>query len=351
MYAVRLILEELRLGRRAIMTNVPLHIGRLNEYVQSEYPRNECNVVGRVHLMTEEQTGEFWRYRPRWTQAACLTKDQWRSGLKPSFAGIEDSGVMYVIDEIHNFFGARQWAETGQDALYYLSQHRKLGDDVVCITQSVQNVDTQFRRVAQDYTYLKNLSKVKLGIMRMPSLFVRRTYPEPITGGNTTMECLETGTFRLDVRGLGTLYDTAAGVGIHGRAADVGERKKGMNWIVAAVLVSVVIGALFMTVPKMLAGAFSQTGIIASNEIGRRGTNAPVPALAVPVASGGVVKPAASVGALPGPSGVTNRVWWVGRGWPDAYFLSDGRTIRQRDIRAVSSRQLVLLSGGVLEWR
>ena len=94
---------------------------------------------------------------------------------------------------------------------------------MVCITQSVNNVDKQFRSVAQDYTYLRNLSKQRAGFFRLPALFVRSTYAQPATPASAPME---SGTFRLDVSGLAACYDTAKGVGIHGRAgADTNERK------------------------------------------------------------------------------------------------------------------------------
>ena len=150
-----------------------------------------------------------------------------------------DAGVFYVLDEVHIAFNSRAWADTGAEVLYYLSQHRKLGDDVICITQAIANVDKQFRSVAQDYTYIKNLSKQRIGLFRLPALFWRHTYSQPATD---TSKPMESGTFKLDVAGVASLYDTAKGVGIHGRAgADTNARKKGLSWVWFAVGLPIVL--------------------------------------------------------------------------------------------------------------
>jgi len=196
MYAVRMMLDELVHGSRPIITNVALNLGRLNEYLQKEYPLKNIDIFARVRLMDDDMTGKFWTYRPKgrdeWVRIPTLSKEEWSSGKKPQYAGIEDAGVMYVIDECHNFFNSRAWTETGRDVLFYLSQHRKLGDTVVWITQAVMNVDKQFRSVTQDYTYLRNLTKEKMGLFRLPAMFVRKTYGSPATD---IVQPMETGTF------------------------------------------------------------------------------------------------------------------------------------------------------------
>src|SRR6185312_8897230 len=175
MYSVRLILDELLYGSRVVITNVPLNLPRLNEYLQQEYPHKSIDLFERIRMLDEDMTAHFWTYRPKgrdeWLRIRELSKQEWQEGRKPSYAEVTDKGVMYVIDECHNFFNARAWAETGRDVLFYLSQHRHLGDTVVWITQAVMNVDKQFRSVTQDYTYIRNLSKEKMGLFRLPSRF------------------------------------------------------------------------------------------------------------------------------------------------------------------------------------
>jgi len=183
-----------------------------------------------------------------------LGKVDWLRGEKPSYAGVRIWGVYYAIDEVNNFFNSRAWMETGRDVLYYLSQHRKLGDTVICITQAVENVDKQFRSVTQDFTYLRNLSKETFGKFKMPSIFVRKTFGSPPSEHSQPME---TGTFRLDVTGIAACYDTAQGVGIHGRNADIGAKKKGIPiWILLLGIPAIII-AIYGSVPKLGAMFFA----------------------------------------------------------------------------------------------
>ncbi|WP_174834715.1 zonular occludens toxin domain-containing protein [Staphylococcus aureus] len=270
LYAVKLIVDELAYGRRPVYTNVSLKLGELNEYMQKEHPKLyealhekyllddditgwRGSVLGRVRLLNEEETAIFYSIRPG-NPIIEHGDSVWRNGKKPQYGHIKDSGVFYVIDEVHNYFNARAWAETGRDVLFYLSQHRKLGDTVICVTQAVANVDKQFRSVTQDFTVVRNLKKETFGVFAMPGVFMRKTYGSVPNELSTPME---SGTFKLDVKGLASVYDTAAGVGIHGRGADSGEKRRGIHWAYAAAAVVLVVVCAFVFLPKAVAGFFS----------------------------------------------------------------------------------------------
>lgn len=277
LYSVRLIIEELVHGSRTVITNVPLLLPRLNEFLQEKYPKEFekyfCNnghaegklvahqvrkfqfqslhITDRVILLTEDDLPKFFTFRPNAVRLASVTNAEWKTGKRPDFSVVKDGGVLYVLDEVHIAFNARAWAETGHEVLYYLSQHRKLGDDVICITQAIGNVDKQFRSVAQDFTYIKNLSKQKAGWFRLPAIFTRNTYAQPATDNSKPME---TGSFTMDVSGIASCYDTAKGVGIHGRAgADTKSRKKGIHWLWFVICVPVLVWVLFQYLPLFIA--------------------------------------------------------------------------------------------------
>jgi len=256
MYSVKLIMDELLYGSRVVITNVGLNLESINEYIQREYPTKSVNLFERLILIDEDAMGQFFTVRPPGSIGPkLLTKQQWTEGKNPDYSGITDKGVMYVLDEIHIKFNARAWMNTGQDVLYYLSQHRKLGDTVVWITQAINNVDKQFRSVTQDYTFIRNLAKERMSHFSLPSIFTRQTYTTPPTDNSTPME---TGSFRMNVKGLASLYDTAKGVGIHGQAgADTGEKKKGLPWWVGVGIVVIIAIACFAFIPKIVAKIFS----------------------------------------------------------------------------------------------
>jgi len=269
LYALKLIIEELLYGTRPIYTNVPIHAGRLSEYLQQKYPNKTVDLLARLVILDDEtQTPKFWTVRPGNPSIPVLTAGDWSAGRKPVYGEIQDHGVFYAIDEIHNFFNARAWQETGRDVLFYLSQHRKLGDTVICITQAIGNVDKQFRSVTQDFTYLRNLNKERMGLFRLPSVFVRRTYGSPATDN---AEAMESGTFTLDVSGIASCYNTAQGVSIHGKGADLKEKKTGLNIWVFIIGLPALIALVTFGAPKLIAKYFSADKNVAQiNEENKR---------------------------------------------------------------------------------
>jgi len=257
LYAVKLIVEELVNGTRPVITNLPLNLPVLNEYLQKKWPDKSINLFERVRILTEAETKEFWVHRPG-CRINRPTKEEWASGKFPDYTGVVDQGIFWVIDELHVSFGARQWMETGRDCMFYLSQHGHLGDTFIGVTQAIGNVDKQFRSVTQDFTYIRNFSKEKYGVFRMPPVFMRRTYVEPPTSNSVAME---TGTFRLDVSGLASCYSTVAGVGIHDRGgADKSERRKGLPWWVAIGCAVLIAWLMFGWAPGFVARWFNLVG-------------------------------------------------------------------------------------------
>jgi len=335
LYGVKLLISELVLSRRHIVTNLALKLPELEEYLNREYPAviervYWVHLQDRITILSESDLKIFFTYRAGGVRIADLTNEQWAKGERPDYSVVKDSGVAYFLDEVHLGFNARAWAQTGHQVIYYLSQHRKLGDDVICITQHVGNVDKQFRSVAQDFSYIRNLKKEKLGLFRLPGVFLRRTYGEPAT---STSQAMETGSFRMDVRGIASCYDTAKGVGIHGRAgADIAERVKGLHWGWFVVGIPVLLLCLFKWCPNMLARVFvpaaaavSQTQRVNAEvkaSTGKAVSVAPVPGIAQLPATVLVETNMPAVIYLTGLSFLNGR-WFV--------TLSDGRVFKTGD--------------------
>lgn len=353
LYSVRMIVDELVCGDRCVITNVPLLLPQLNEFLQRQYPRafqkrftgeTIRHISDRVMLIDEDDLPKFFTFRPDGVRLDSVSNQEWKSGKRPDFSIVKDGGVLYVLDEVHVAFNARAWADTGHEVLYYLSQHRKLGDDVICITQSINNVDKQFRSVAQDYTYIKNLAKQRVGLFRLPGIFTRNTYLQPATD---TSKPVETGTFTLDVTGLASCYDTARGVGIHGRGgADTKERKTGLHWawlIVAGILLWVTLTKL----PEIIAWATDP------HTKKTPPARLAVPAAPVPVNPAG---PASMPDVYQPPAFRTNQLpeifctgYAVLSGQPEAFF-SDGSTAEPPDLTEVT-KSSVTVSGKVYKLR
>lgn len=266
-YATSLVLKELRLTDRNIVTNLSLNIPEVCNYLNERFG-DTFNARHRIRLLSEHEVGEFYRFyaqggqieerkrietsrkvgRGKGDQTSNVVIETW------DYAGrVSAPGVLYVIDEVHIYFNSRRWADTGDDALYYLSQHRKLGDDVVCVTQAVSNVDKQFRSVTQEYHTLRNLGKERVrmfgGIIRNVPRIIRRSYTNPPNGVEKPMEYE---VINLDTKGVCACYATAAGVGITGLAADTKERRGGLSpkWLI---LVFALICIVFFNFDRVLA--------------------------------------------------------------------------------------------------
>jgi len=251
LYAVSRVIEELANGDRNIVTNLPIRLPELNEYIQRKYPNRDCRVVQRVRLLTDEQLREFWKYR----QVEDVPTEKQINGHHRSASllveevqrvDVYTGGVAYFLDEAHIAFNARDWANLGRGALHYLSQHRKLGDIVWVITQAPGNLDKQFRSVAEDFTVLRNEYLAKYGPFKGRGRFVRRTYlsESAINSG----DAFEKAAFALDKEGVASCYDTAKGIGVHGSKADIGRKVKGIS-IWWAVVGAFVLAALVGLVP------------------------------------------------------------------------------------------------------
>lgn len=338
LYATSRLIQELRETGRNIVTNLPLRLERLNEYLQEHYPNDDLRMVQRVRMLSDLELRTFWNYRgPEITSginAANIYDDHHSTESKP-YGDDKGAGVAYFLDEAHIAFNARDWANIGKGALHYLSQHRKLGDIVFVITQAPGNLDKQFRSVAEDFTVLRNEYTAKYGPFRGRGRFVRKVYLSEPQGNS---EPFDKGTFTLDAEGIASCYDTAKGIGVHGSKADIGRRAKGISiwWVVPAALVMCLAA---VAIPWWLGRTAS--GFIA----GGVSTDGPARPDAAPAAS-----PRAA-GGFPSPSGEGEGARGEQRSEPSADSpLQIVGVLRSGDRIHIHLSNGVVLSEGQSEW-
>jgi zona occludens toxin (predicted ATPase) len=252
MLATRVILNELAATDRYVVTNVPLRPKRVIEYLRARY--GAAVNPARIRILNDDETKTFFLHRAG-GHVAAMPPDgtngvvDYSKCVGPDDVA-RDNGellpVFYVIDETHLHFGARDWAKTGKAAMWYLSQHRHFGDKVVFVTQSWKNVDSAFRRLAQEFTTCVNLSKRRAFGFRLPPVFMLRTFDQEPTPYATEVS---TETQRLDVDGLASCYDTAAGVGITTGLADTRDKPTGLHWGFG--IACVVVGLCLLGLPAI----------------------------------------------------------------------------------------------------
>lgn len=76
--------------------------------------------------------------------------------------------TLCVIDEAHLWFNARDHAVTAatkRELITFLSQSRKLKVDVILIVQAAENLDAQFRRLAQEIWRMKDLQRFRVPLL------------------------------------------------------------------------------------------------------------------------------------------------------------------------------------------
>ncbi|HHZ94129.1 MAG TPA: hypothetical protein EYN67_00915 [Flavobacteriales bacterium] len=244
LYAMRLLVEELRSSNRPIITNFPLLKDKLAEYMTEEHGES-FDILTRVILLEEkEDLANFYRVRKVKKDGSLhfldVETDSKGKAVSYDIDGAQDGGVYYLLDEVHIVFGARDWQEMGRAVLFYASQHRKLGDECILISQVPKNVDSQFRSIAQSFHVLRNHGMEKFLWFKQPSMFARHTFLNMPTGARGEQP-LEQSYFKLDVR-QANCYETARGVGLapkDGAQADKGEDNRGgihIYWLLPAFL-------------------------------------------------------------------------------------------------------------------
>jgi len=361
--SLKKLIDELMNGDRPIITNLPVRIhpwvrvskrrGKmhykpelgLKAYLIREYGQDfDCEK--RVFLLTDEQVPEFYLYRVidhKLVQMPHTRNDKGSVCEYETDQALKAGGVVYCTDESWKFFGSRDWQKTSSGVLYYAAQHRHFGDTWIVTTQHTKQIETALRQVAQDFAVVTNHSKLKVGIFRQPDVFSVAIYTDAPMG--SAQQPMERQIFTLDKAGLGSCYDTAAGVGLAaGGGADTHERKKGLPWW----LIIVAIGVFGFLVWKACNGAGWLVGwtLKGKNEpsqtVSKSVTKAkPVgPAVAVPLdknstnsvkaeISPGLPVTVTAIDALLG-------YWRVG--------LSDGRVFTERDssLEMITSTHVVI---------
>lgn len=352
------VVDELIHGTRPVVTNLPIRLDRLNEHLQQQ--GHSVDVIRRVRLIDSEQIREWWRYRGR-APTDDGTIGEWVTLPEPvpkerrdnhdGVAGSTDfrtspGPVLYCIDEIHTAFNARSWMDTGLAATWYLSQHRKLGDDVLMISQTPAQVDKQLRSLSQEWIHATNLGKLKYWQwFTLPRRILYRTYGNLPGPGEPIMY---TGLLRIPSPGLADCYDTAQGNSIAGvSGADTRDRARGVPLLVGLPLAILVIIGAFMAVPRLIHG-----GVRMVADQGR-GYAPPLPSLAPEApsaapapASTAAVQVVTSPGPLPAvtpaalPYESTTVTGWYLIGRRLVVCLSDGSTLQSGiDLASWSPRE------------
>lgn len=239
---VKEIIDFLRDTNAYINTNLPLDLGELNAYMARKYSELGVDVIGRVRILDAAETAEFYLHRERGNDLEPVTKAQEKLLQYPDFEGAaQKSGrpVVYVIDEAHIHFDAREWAKVGLTLNYFASQHEKFSTHIIFVTQFLKQVELRLREHATQFTECTNHALRNILVFKQPSYFTANvTYKAPPCPPESTTR------YTLD-RDIAKCYRTTGGVGVAGQLSGrFYKKRKGLPIWTAPIVILLIITAL-----------------------------------------------------------------------------------------------------------
>jgi len=217
-YGVGKLVEQLVTTDAVIGTNFPLEMPNLNVYLQKRYPNLDIDIFKRIFIIPDDDLRAFF------TWVGPSEPDAPKGVLVPG------RKIIYHIDEaqipFNAYDSAKQNAGGERPMFNFLTQHRKIPADVWAYTQHYDNLDAQFRRLAQDFRQCVNHRLKKLSIFRGFDKFECHHYEKE---SRKISDSFYTETYTIDPKGIGSCYDTARGIGVKGVGADKGSRAKGLT--------------------------------------------------------------------------------------------------------------------------
>lgn len=269
LFSVHRIVDDLVNDPRPVVTNVALDVGALAEYFNRH--KIDVDLSKKLWIITDfAEVKSFFRYRgglegvyqmppdpALYDGARKLPNEEYLPKVKSWFSdNVRDNGVIYYIDEAHDYYSAREWASNSVLALYYFSKHRHLGDHVVLITQHIPQLDKQLRNLISEYHYMRNdYAKKFANLFRVPGGMVRKSYYDP---PSPNVKPFEQSKRKIDVqiascyRSLGAVKETGSGV------VEIKKRVKGLPmWSIGVVtaLGALVLVAGLRYLPGFVLGA------------------------------------------------------------------------------------------------
>jgi len=263
LFLSKLLWRALKAQRQPVVTNLAVDLDKLQAFCDGE-GNLDVRVLDWVYKLTDEQTRRFWRVRRRWVVEGELRMADWvehapdlEAGKGVSCSAIDAAagGTIYLIDEAQLHFASRAWKDFGTEALWYFSQHRHFGDEVILATQNLKNLDSVLRDLGQEYHLLSNLGKQSIRGMGKGAYFKRLSFYQPPYRGGQCDNGPVYSRLPWEVA-KGGWYSSAGGVGIIGDgAADTKKAARGLSprvWVPALVVLVVGVIGLGMWLPRLV---------------------------------------------------------------------------------------------------
>ena len=390
-FGAQLVCDELERGQRMVVTNLAMWAWEPGDDKHlsvadwcHRHVEGSVDLHRRLRLLGgHEEVMQFYLHYPGFDLGTIVDAGSrgengavWKPRVLPDLATRQrmqvsrecPEGCLFVLDEVHLHFGAREWAQAGPGVEHYMSQLRKLNDDIYLVTQHVDKVDKNFRRNATKVFYVKNMNRTKLfgGVSFKDQFRVSEFAGMPEKGDKP----IGTKVFKLADRDYHRVYDTMGGVGLPG-AGMAPEKKvvRGGHWsrwvAIGCAILLVAYWAPKLTMRAIGAGVGGMLHATVKGVQNSMGTvnpafvrtNAvarvlgPDVRVVVPVVSALVEKKEVVEDVVP----VSSDTWWIGKavaGGKISVWLSNGEAFKQDDGSLTwVSRDYVIVEGVRYNWR
>lgn len=359
MFCVSKIIEELGYTERHVVTNMQeLKLPELHLYLQKRFPDRAIDLDDRLTIIPKQATFQFYRYRsgrlvlPE-PPPGKISLEEFYARMESYFLPIAERPewgrpVSYFLSEAHEFFPAKDWQEIGRPVKFYASKHRHLHDEVIVETQFPEQVEPNFRRLAQEFHQLRNHYTMSFGPFKNRGHFERRCYMHIPTPSSVPVEKSE---YKLDVKGVANCYHTTGALGIMNRGAEpsgFGRKFKLPWWVlwVGAGLLCVVVCVAFFMLPKVIGAGLGK--IVKGTTEGMGGALSPAPS-----SKRGKSIAAAREEPLPvEPESVVYVAGYaLGVGGHPFVWLTNGERLDASRIREIRTDSVLLTDGAVYRFR
>lgn len=339
-YAVGRMVESLQRGR-FVVTNLPIDESELRFWFQKheqELTDRWPDIMRRVHLLADHQFADLYRWLPGgWQVGQAVGEDGEGEGKRKRRGAVDGgaelipfgqlmhrseaaaavavahgedgrtsalyadvfgaAGVDFFFDEAQLVFGTEGFARHGDVLLWWLTQHRKLNQNITVITQSVANIAPPFVRLCAYLVKCRNYGLQSAFGVKLPRRLKATTYTE-VQSRQPFVH--QTETYAVERDGLHRCYRTEQGIGMTGAGgADIGkDNRPGVPFGVGA-SVAVLASLLLISMGWWAVRAGGWIGQKAVKTTSQAGTAAVLGTNAAPAAVATNKPPAAPAPAAP----------------------------------------------------
>ena len=275
LFAMHKIVESLEHTRKTVVTNMDeIKLPELNDLLHrraKESGEDAPDLHGRLLIIQKADTPEYYRYRSNGIVLPPVKEEddygkriklsEFRDSMKDYFKPVGESpGVIYFLDEVQDYFNAREWANTGRAVMWHVGKHRHLDDDIYWMTPASEEVETTLRRKAHKWYRLQNRYRVKFKGFKVPGKFIWQEF-YGIPGPSSVVE--SSGSFKLDPKdGFASTYKTTGALGVGTGKPETSGLAKGPPFFVMIGLIGAGMLVFFcgmLYVPKLVGKAIGHS--------------------------------------------------------------------------------------------